>query len=93
MPQPLTSPGDDMDTNLTLKLDQEAIERAKRYAERRGLSLSKLVEIYFLRLADLEEPPQEKPKGVVAELAAVLKDLKIGDPRDEYGEYLLKKYS
>jgi hypothetical protein len=82
-----------MDANLTLKLDQEAIERAKRCAERRGLSLSKLVESYFRRLAELDEPLQEKPKGVVAELAGVLKGSKIGEPREEYREYLLKKYS
>ncbi|HEX3130608.1 MAG TPA: DUF6364 family protein [Thermoanaerobaculia bacterium] len=82
-----------MDTKLTLKLDQEAIERAKLYAERRGLSLSRVVESYFFRLTESEEPLQEKPEGVVAELAGVLKGLEIGDPRDEYAEYLLKKYS
>jgi Family of unknown function (DUF6364) len=82
-----------MDTKLTLKLDQEAIERAKHYAERRGLSLSRLVEGYFLRLTESEASLQEEPKGIVAELAGVLKGLEIGDPRDEYTEYLLKKYS
>jgi len=82
-----------MGTKLTLKLDQVAIERAKRYAERRGLSLSKLVESYFRWLAELDEPLQEPPKGVVAELAGVLKGSKIGEPREEYREYLLKKYS
>ncbi|HEX3130605.1 MAG TPA: DUF6364 family protein [Thermoanaerobaculia bacterium] len=82
-----------MATKLTLKLDQEAIERAKRYADRRGLSLSKLVESYFLGLTELEEPLQETPKGDMAELAGVLKGLEIGDPRNEYREYLLKKYS
>jgi hypothetical protein len=44
-------------------------------------------------LTESEEPLQEKPKGVVADLAGVLKDLEVGDPRDEYTEYLLKKYS
>ena len=82
-----------MDTKLTLKLDKEAIEQAKRYAERRGLSLSRVVESYFLRLAQSEEPSREKLTGVVAELAGVLKGAKIGDPREEYTEYLRKKYS
>ena len=36
-----------MDTKLTLKLDSVAIERARRYARRRGTSLSRLVEQYF----------------------------------------------
>ena len=82
-----------MDTKLTLKLDKEVIEQAKHYAERRGLSLSRLVESYFLRLTESEGSPQEELKGVVAELAGVLKGTEIGDPRDEYTEYLLKKYS
>jgi hypothetical protein len=29
----------------------------------------------------------------VAELAGVLKGAEIGDPREDYAEYLLKKYS
>ena len=82
-----------MDTKLTLKLDTDAIEQAKRYAERRGLSLSRVVESYFLRLAKSEEPSGEKLTGVVAELAGVLKGAEIGDPREEYTEYLRKKYS
>jgi hypothetical protein len=82
-----------MDTKLTLKLDQEAIGRARRYAERQGLSLSRMVESYFLRLTESEESSREKPKGVVAELAGALKGVEIRDPKEEYTEYLLKKYS
>ena len=36
-----------MDSKLTLKLDAAAIERGRRYAQRRGISLSRLVEQYF----------------------------------------------
>ena len=82
-----------MDAKLTLKLDKEAIELAKRYAKRQGLSLSKVVESYFLRLTQLEAPPREKLTGVVAELAGVLKGAAVGDSRKEYTEYLRKKYS
>lgn len=82
-----------MDTKLTLKLDKEAIEQAKRYAERRGLSLSRVVESYFLKLAQSEEPPREKLTGVVAELAGALKGVELGDSREEYTAYLWKKYS
>ena len=81
-----------MDAKLTLKLDKEAIEQAKRYAESRGLSLSRVVESFFLKLAQAEEPPQ-RLAGVVAELAGVLKRAEIGDPREGYTEYLRKKYS
>lgn len=82
-----------MDTKLTLKLDKEAIEQAKRYADRRGLSLSRVVESYFLKLAQSEEPPREKLTGVVAELAGAMKGVELGDSREEYAEYLRKKYS
>lgn len=82
-----------MDAKLTLKLDSEAIKRAKHYAEKRGLSLSRLVESYFLRLTEAEEPAKEELKGGVAELAGVLKGTESGDPQEEYTEYLLKKYS
>lgn len=43
-----------MDAKLTLKLDQEAIEKAKIYAAKHGLSLSRLIENYFSHL-DIEE--------------------------------------
>lgn len=82
-----------MDAKLILKLNREVIDRAKHYAKRRGLSLSRLVEGYFLRLTESEEPFQEERKDVLVELAGVLKGLEIGNPRDEYTEYLLKKYS
>lgn len=82
-----------MNTKLTLKLDEDAIGRAKRYAERRGLSLSRLVERYFFRLTDAEESPRDAPTGVVAELAGALKGAEIGDTKAEYTEYLQKKYS
>ena len=36
-----------MDTKLTLKLNQEIIEKAKRYASDKKLSLSRLIENYL----------------------------------------------
>jgi dsDNA-specific endonuclease/ATPase MutS2 len=37
-----------MDTKLTLKLDQEIIEKAKHYASEKKLSLSRIIENYSL---------------------------------------------
>jgi hypothetical protein len=39
-----------MNEKLTLRLDDEAIETAKRYASERGISVSKLVENFFVAL-------------------------------------------
>ena len=36
-----------MDTKLTIRLDSEVIERAKKYASDQKISLSKLVETYL----------------------------------------------
>ena len=82
-----------MDSKLTLKLDQDVIEKAKRFAERRGTSLSRMVESYFSGLADAEEPVREELTGVVAELAGLLSGVEIGEPEDEYTDYLVRKYS
>jgi hypothetical protein len=81
-----------MDTKLTLKLDQDVIEQAKRYAERRGVSLSAMVESFFAGLTRAEgERPQ--PTGVVGELAGMLRGVKIDDPEESYADYLAAKYS
>lgn len=46
-----------MSKKLTLRLDEDVIERAKAYAAERGTSVSRLVEDYFraLRSADTNE--------------------------------------
>jgi hypothetical protein len=83
-----------MDTKLTLKMDVDVIRKAKTYAEQRGVSLSRLVEGYFLGLIAAGRSPEE-PQGVVAELAGLLrgKEGEIGDYREEYADFLTKKYS
>lgn len=61
-----------MDAKLILKLERKAIERAKAYASRRGVSLSRMVETYFLSLAEQEEGARPELTGVVGELAGIL---------------------
>ncbi len=82
-----------MDSKLTLKLDREVIEKAKRYAKRQGVSLSQLVESYLRRLAEAEEPLQKERTGIAAELAGLFAGVEIGDAKEEYVDYLIKKYS
>ncbi len=40
-----------------------------------------------------ERSGRERPKNIVAELAGALNGADIGDPKNEYTEYLLKKYA
>jgi hypothetical protein len=82
-----------MNSKLTLKLDRDVIERAKAYAERRGVSLSGMVETYFLGLTQREKKKEEpRPQGIVGELAGLLAGAEV-DEKDGYAEYLAKKYS
>jgi hypothetical protein len=82
-----------MDTKLTLKLDEAAIGRAKLYASRRGLSLSRMVETYFLSLTEPEQATRPAPTGVVAELAGILAGKNVDLSDEGRARYLARKHS
>lgn len=83
-----------MDSKLTLKLNESVIERAKQYASKKNLSLSRLIENYLDSITreqsdDFEITPFVKSissgKGIPA-------NLEYKEMRKEYIEYLEKKY-
>jgi len=78
-----------MDTKLTLKLDGDAIEQARR----RGVSLSRMVETYFLGLAAQDEKPASAPSGVVAELAGILTGRAVDLSEKGRADYLARTFS
>ena len=83
-----------MDTKLTLRLDVDAIEAAKRYAAARGSSVSKIVEDYFSRLA-VDTPPAAIPKSsITAKLRGSLVSTTNQHPVSEadYRAHLEQKY-
>jgi hypothetical protein len=82
-----------MDSKLTLKLDKEVIEKAKHYAEQRGVSLSRVVEGYFLGLTRGEATPARELTGIVAELAGLLAGEVVDTSQEGYAEHLTRKYS
>jgi hypothetical protein len=72
---------------LTLRLNQRLIEQAKEYAAQHDISVSELVETYFLYL-DLEKEPRHRP--MVQRLTGILRaDV---DVQQEYEDYLVEKY-
>jgi antitoxin component of RelBE/YafQ-DinJ toxin-antitoxin module len=73
-------------SKLTLSVDEDVIARAKRYASKRGVSLSQLVETY---LDEVSEPriPVNEPRL----LRSVRGILKKADPR-QYKDHLAGKY-
>ncbi|MEI9811333.1 MAG: DUF6364 family protein [Acidobacteriota bacterium] len=44
-------------SKLTLSVDPKVVERAKRYAKQRGLSVSEMVETYLASVSSSEQTP------------------------------------
>jgi hypothetical protein len=80
-----------MDTKLTLKLDKEIINRAKLYAESKKISLSKLIESY-LQLLTKESSTKDNISPLVESLSGVIELPKNYDDRDDYTDFLSRKY-
>jgi hypothetical protein len=78
-----------MDTKLTLKLNQEIIERAKEYAKSNNTSLSKLIENVLSRMTGSGDfNPQITP--LVDSLSGIIDADKLDE--DDYRTYLEEKY-
>ena len=74
-------------SKLTLSVDDAVIARAKRYAKKQGVSLSKMVEAY---LAAVAEPATQAPTDTpfLRSVRGILKNAGIKD----YKRYLARKY-
>lgn len=82
-------------TKLTLRLDGDLIERAKRYARARGTSVSQMVADYFQALTQADLDPagddwkQELPP-TTRRLVGLLQDQSVDE--DAYRRYLEEKH-
>ena len=72
---------------LTLRLNKHLIEQAKEYAARHNLSVSALVEAFFLNLKEGEELQHSE---LVRRISGILPESVEID--DLYGDYLVEKY-
>jgi hypothetical protein len=82
-----------MQAKLTLKLDENTVIQAKKYASQTHQSLSSIVEGYFRTLASRIRGKQDSPTPIVDSLAGSIKGSRNRDIRTEYTNYLEKKYS
>lgn len=82
-----------MDTKLTLKLDQEIIERAKQYASKKKVSLSRIVENYLQVLTKESASDEIEISPYVKSLSSGVKIPDNLDYKKEYSDYLAKKHS
>jgi hypothetical protein len=80
-----------MQTKLTLRLDEQLILRAKRYARQSGKSLSELVADLFSRLNNTAEPAVRELTPAVRSLAGALSGRPIS--RADYRKHLDAKHS
>lgn len=82
-----------MNTKLTLTLEKEIIERAKKYASKSGRSLSELVENYFQLLTESgNKETSEALSPRVSKLKGILKVDNNFNYKETLEKELLKKY-
>lgn len=81
-----------MDTKLTLKLDKDVIEKAKRYAVKHDISLSQMVEKYFIAVTGEGNDSSVTLSPVIRELSGVMDADSSSVYMDDYADYLTKKY-
>jgi hypothetical protein len=83
-----------METKLTLRMDQKIINAAKVYAEKQGISLSKLVADYLQMISSKRASTSTfKSTPILSEITGVLqKTSGKRDSRQAYHKYLERKY-
>jgi hypothetical protein len=75
-----------MTAKLTLSVDPAIVSRAKRYAKRQGVSVSRLVEVYLASIS--EQPAAAELPPLVNSLRGALKKADSG----AYRKHLVRKY-
>jgi hypothetical protein len=80
-----------MDSKLTLKLNADIIEKAKKYAKSNEVSLSKLIENYLSNLTN-KTAPQPTITPLVHSLSGVISAADLDKMSADYGDFLTEKY-
>ena len=82
-----------MNTKLTLTIEEEVIKTIKKYASDKGVSISQLVENYFLLLTNEEINYQKKKSSPkISKLRGILKVEEDFDYKKVLEEEISKKY-
>jgi hypothetical protein len=79
-----------MHTKLTLRIDEELIERAKSHARQSGKSVSQLVADYLELLPPPEQPTTRRLTPIVESLRGALAG--SGLDEEDYRRHLEEKY-
>ena len=81
-----------MDTKLTLKLEQDIIEKAKDYAKNHRTSLSKIIENYLQKLTNNTQGNKHEITPLVKSLTGILQISEELDVKKGYSDFLENKY-
>ena len=81
-----------MNTKLTLTIEERIIQRAKKYAQQNGRSLSGIIENYLKILTQEEEKEKKEITPLVKSLQGSFKAPKNYDYKKELTDSLSEKY-
>ncbi|NMM50894.1 DUF6364 family protein [Marinigracilibium pacificum] len=81
-----------MDTKLTLKLNQKVIEKAKKYASNKKMSLSRLIEAYLQSLTTENETTEFEISPFVKSISTGKEIPSDLDLKKDYSDHLMEKY-
>lgn len=82
-----------METKLTLRLNENVINRAKAYAKKHHVSLSKIIESYLDGITSSTK--DEKKEDITPLVKSLTGVINLSDEKDDksiYREFLDKKY-
>lgn len=81
-----------MNTKLTLTIEQAIIEKAKRYANSKGRSLSDIIENYLKVITKEDEDERQELTPIVKSLKGSFKAPEDFDYKKELSKRLKEKY-
>jgi hypothetical protein len=80
-----------METKLTIRLNKGVIAKAKEYAQKHQISLSKLIESYLDSITKQDKTTNEI-SPLVESLSSVIQLEKDYDYKKDYSDFLKEKY-
>lgn len=81
-----------MNTKLTLTIEQNVVDKAKKYAKKKGHSLSELIENYLKIITKNESDLEIEYTPLVKSLLGTFKEPKDFDYKKELTDSLSNKY-
>ena len=78
-------------SKLTLSVDERVVSRAKRYAKRRGVSVSAMVEAYLASVAEAPDKSSEDSPPILRSVRGILKKADLERTKSTRRQVPMKK--